>query len=74
MAGPVPGARRCLVVHHTDSERESACDRVTPVGPLDTALDEARARGRTIVDMKADWKRVSPSEKGWAEARGSPRS
>jgi hypothetical protein len=53
-----PGARLCLVVHHTDSEREWAYDRVTPVGPLDKALDEAIARGWTIVDMKADWKRV----------------
>ena len=58
-----PGARHCLVVHHTDSEREWAYDRVTPVGPLDKALDEARARGWTIVDMKADWKWVVPFEK-----------
>lgn len=46
--GNGPGARLCLVVRRTDSEREWAYDRVTPVGPLDKALDEARAREWTI--------------------------
>jgi phosphoserine phosphatase len=55
-----PGARFCLYVHHTDSEREWAYDRQSHVGRLDEGLDEARARGWTVVDMKADWKRVYP--------------
>jgi hypothetical protein len=35
-----------------------AYDRTSHVGKLDKALDEAQARGWTIVDMKKDWKRV----------------
>jgi hypothetical protein len=56
------GARLCLVVHHTDAEREWAYDR-EPVGGLEKTLDEAIARGWTVVDMKTDWKRVFPFEK-----------
>jgi phosphoglycolate phosphatase-like HAD superfamily hydrolase len=52
------GARFCLYVHHTDAVREWAYDRDSPVGRLDKGLDEARARGWTIVSMKDDWKRV----------------
>ncbi|HET9794025.1 MAG TPA: HAD family hydrolase [Thermoanaerobaculia bacterium] len=52
------GPRFALLVHHTDAEREWAYDRTSPVGRLDKGLDEARARGWTVVDMKADWKRV----------------
>jgi phosphoserine phosphatase len=51
-------SRFCLVVHHTDAEREWAYDRDSHIGKLDKALDEAKARGWTIVDMKEDWKRV----------------
>jgi haloacid dehalogenase-like hydrolase len=57
-----PGPRFGLYVHHTDAEREWAYDRAN-VGGLDKGLDEARARGWTVVDMKADWKRVFPFEK-----------
>jgi phosphoserine phosphatase len=57
-----PGARLCLLVHHTDSEREWAYDRTSRVGRLDKALDEATAKGWTIVDMKQDWKTVFPKE------------
>jgi phosphoglycolate phosphatase-like HAD superfamily hydrolase len=57
-----PGARLCLLVHHTDAEREWAYDRTSHVGRLDKALDEAAARGWTIVDMKQDWKIVFPKE------------
>ena len=52
------GARFMLVVHHTDAEREWAYDRKSKIGHLDMALDEARSRGWTIVDMKKDWKQV----------------
>jgi phosphoserine phosphatase len=54
------GPRFCLYVHHTDSEREWAYGRQSHVGRLDQGIDEARARGWTIVDMKQDWKLVFP--------------
>jgi len=53
-----PGARLMLLVHHTDAEREYAYDRKSPVGKLDKALDEATAKGWTVVSMKDDWKKV----------------
>ena len=56
------GPRFCLYVQHTDARREWAYDRNSPVGRLDQGLDEARSKGWTIVDMKADWKRVFPFE------------
>ena len=46
------------LVHHTDADREWAYDRASHVGKLDKALDEAKTKGWTIVDMKKDWKRV----------------
>jgi hypothetical protein len=57
-----PGPRFCLYVHHTDADREWAYDRAN-VGGLEKGLDEARARGWTVVDMKTDWKRVFAFEK-----------
>jgi len=56
-----PGARLCLYVHHTDAEREWAYDRESSVGRLDKGLDEAKARGWTVVDMKRDWKTIYPA-------------
>lgn len=52
------GPRFCLYVHHTDAEREWAYDRESHIGKFDQGLDEARAKGWVIVDMKTDWKRV----------------
>ena len=60
-AGAGRGSR--LVVHHTDAEREWAYDRKSPVGRLDKALDEAIAKGWTVVDMKRDWKKIFAFEK-----------
>ena len=57
------GPRLGLIVHHTDAEREYAYDRQSPVGRLDRALDEAPARGWTVVDMKTDWKTIFPNRK-----------
>ena len=59
------GSRFCLYVHHTDAEREWAYDRQSHIGRLDKGLDEARARGWTVVDMKSEWKRIYP----WSPAR-----
>lgn len=39
------------IVHHTYAERDWAYDRTTSIGRLDQELDEARAKGRTVVDM-----------------------
>ena len=55
-----PGARFCLYVHHTDAEREWAYDRKSQIGQLDKGLDEAQAKGWTVVSMKDDWKTVFP--------------
>jgi hypothetical protein len=57
------GARLMLIVHHTDAEREWAYDRQSSVGRLDKALDEAKAKDWTVVDMKRDWKVIYPFEK-----------
>jgi hypothetical protein len=57
-----PGKRFCLFVHHTDAKREWAYDRKSIVGQLDKGLDEAKAKGWTVVDMKADWKTIFPAE------------
>ena len=53
-----PGARLGVLVHHDDGEREFAYDRKSPFGRLDRGLDEASARGWTLVSMKDDWKQV----------------
>jgi len=58
-----PGTRFGLLVHHTDAEREWAYDRKSHVGKLDKALDEAEAKGWTVVDMKQDWKVIYPTKK-----------
>jgi phosphoserine phosphatase len=52
------GSRFALIVHHTDAEREWSYDRKSHIGQLDKSLDEAQARGWTVVDMKHDWKTV----------------
>ncbi len=57
------GPRFMGLVHHTDADREWAYDRASHVGRLDKALDEANARGWTVVNMKRDWKVVFPFEK-----------
>jgi phosphoglycolate phosphatase-like HAD superfamily hydrolase len=57
------GARFALIVHHTDAAREWAYDRQSHIGRLDKALDEAGAKGWTVVDMKQDWKLIYPFQK-----------
>jgi phosphoglycolate phosphatase-like HAD superfamily hydrolase len=59
MAGT--GARFAMLIQHTDMTREWAYDH-SPFGRLDKALDEAHAKGWTVVDMKNDWRRVFPFE------------
>jgi phosphoserine phosphatase len=57
-----PGPRFCLYVRHDDAVREWAYDRASSIGRLDRGLDEAKARGWTVVSMKDDWKRIFPFE------------
>jgi hypothetical protein len=57
------GPRFCLLVHHTDAGREWAYDRKSHIGKLDQGLDEARARGWTVVSMKGDRKAVFAPER-----------
>ena len=56
------GARLMVLVHHDDAEREYAYDRDSKIGRLDKALDEAGARGWTVVSMSRDWRTVFPWE------------
>jgi phosphoglycolate phosphatase-like HAD superfamily hydrolase len=57
------GPRFCLFVHHTDAKREWAYDRQSADGRFDKALDEALAKGWTVVSMKDDWKIIYVSDK-----------
>lgn len=52
------GARLALLVHHTDATREYAYDTGT-----EKALEEAKAREWTVVDMQRDWKVIYPAAK-----------
>ncbi len=54
------GSRFGLIVHHTDAAREVAYDRESHIGKLSRGLDEAKARGWTVVSMKDDWKAIYP--------------
>jgi phosphoglycolate phosphatase-like HAD superfamily hydrolase len=63
------GARLMLIVHHTDAEREFAYDRKSHVGKLDKALDEANAKGWTVVDMKKEWRTIFPFSAASTEKR-----
>lgn len=49
-----------LYVHHTDSVREWAYDRKSPIGALDKGLDEGKAENWNFVDMHTDWKVIYP--------------
>ena len=51
-----------LYLHHTDADREWAYDRESSIGRLDKGLDEANAKGWTVIDMKNDWKVIYPFE------------
>ena len=42
------------IVHHPDAELEYAYDRTSKIGKLDKALDQATAKGWTVVDMKKE--------------------
>jgi len=52
------GPALALYLHHDDADREWAYDRESSIGKLDAGLDEAAARGWTVVSMRDDWARV----------------
>ncbi len=54
------GPRFALYVHHDDAVREWAYDRESHIGKLDKGLDEAKAKGWTVVSMRNDWKTIFP--------------
>ena len=62
--GAGEGTRLKMLVHHDDAEREYAYGPAgglpdTKVGTFDPSLmDEANAKGWTVISMKNDWKRV----------------
>ena len=45
-----------LYIHHTDSVREWAYDRGSPIGEFNLGLNEALEKGWSVMDMKKDWK------------------
>jgi phosphoglycolate phosphatase-like HAD superfamily hydrolase len=54
------GPRLGLIVHHDDAAREFAYDRESDIGRLSRGLDEAKAKGWTVVSMRDDWRTVFP--------------
>jgi hypothetical protein len=55
------GVRLGGILRHTDAEREYEYARESPIGRLDTALDQAESRGWHIIDMQRDWAQIYPS-------------
>jgi hypothetical protein len=51
------GRRLAALVDHTDAEREFEY-RVSPMGRLESALEEAQTQDWTIVSMRDDWQSV----------------
>jgi hypothetical protein len=47
-----------MIVHHDDAAREFAYDRGSHIGELERGLDEAQARGWSLISVKGDWKTV----------------
>ncbi len=54
------GLRFPMYIHHTDAKREYKYDRESHIGRLDKGLDEAKAKGWTVVDMEKDWRQIYP--------------
>ncbi|MGJ5643342.1 HAD family hydrolase [Formosa sp. S-31] len=48
----------CVILHHTDGEREFEYDTKTLSGHLETALVEAKEKNWLVVDMKNDFKQI----------------
>ncbi len=50
-----PGPRMGMLIHHDDAAREQAYDRESAFGQLARGIDDAPAKGWTLVSMKDDW-------------------
>jgi len=50
----------CIILHHTDGEREYAYDTKTLSGHLETALQMAKEKNWLVIDMKEDFKQIFP--------------
>jgi hypothetical protein len=50
-------------MNHDDAAREWTYDRTSAVGRHDKVLDEPKANGWTVVDMRQDWTRTFAFEK-----------
>jgi hypothetical protein len=53
-----PGPRFGMLVHHTDSIRETAYDRGSHIGKLEKGLEDAVKMNWVVVSMKEDWKKI----------------
>ncbi len=51
-----------MFVHHTDSLREWSYDRNSRIGKLDKGIEESKANGWNLVDMRSEWKVIYPFE------------
>ncbi len=51
-----------ILIHHTDARREYAYDRLSGMGTLKKALDDASRQGWVVVDMQKDWQTVFPEK------------
>jgi phosphoglycolate phosphatase-like HAD superfamily hydrolase len=49
-----------LIIHHTDSLREYAYDRLSRLARLSKGLDDAAKYHWEVVDMQTDWNKVYP--------------
>jgi hypothetical protein len=52
------GTRRALRRDRASHRCRARIRLRSKIGKLDKALDEAKAKGWTLVDMKQDWKKV----------------
>ena len=66
------GKRLAVYIHHDDADREHAYDRDSHIGRLDRGLDEAPARGWTVVSMKNDWETIFKSDTGAGNKQDAP--
>ena len=56
------GPRLGMIIHHTDSVREYAFGKDSPIGHLSKALDGAAKNKWDVVNMKTNWKVIIPFE------------
>ncbi len=50
----------CILLYHTDAEREYAYDKKTLSGHMETALEKAKEKDWLVVNVKEDFKTIFP--------------